>query len=122
MRPRQPRQLARAFQLFAQKIKFFREYPEYNAAPWVTVAWGIGDCDDKARLIAALLKNFRIPVRLRFANFNTGVRKVSHVWPEAQLDGKWEALESVRPWPLGKNPLTNIKAKGWQHNTFALEI
>lgn len=121
--PRQPRQLARAFQLFSQQqIKYFREYPEINAAPWVTAKWKIGDCDDKSRLIAALLKNFRIPVRLRFATFDTGKRRVSHVWPEAELDGRWEALESVRNWPLGKNPIDSIRARGWKHSTFALLI
>lgn len=108
--------------MFSQKIKYFREYPEWNAAPWVTAAWGIGDCDDKSRLIAALLKQFRIPVRLRFAKFDTGKRRVAHVWPEAQLDGNWEALESVRAWPLGRNPIDGIRARGWKHRSFALVI
>lgn len=123
---REPAKLARAFQQFAQdRVKFFREWPEFNAAPWVTARWGIGDCDDKARLIAALCKQFRIPVRLRFATFLVPKRGVtSHVWPEVQLGKarKWFALESVKPWPLGKSPLGFIKSKRYKYKTFALEI
>lgn len=126
---RSPRQLARAFQLYSQNdIKFFREFPEVNAAPWITAKWRIGDCDDKARLIAALLKSFRIPVRLAFVTFTgpDGGTK-SHVWPEygdVNVDGQptWFALESVRPWPLGKSPLDVIRAKGFRHNHFEVVI
>ena len=122
---RDTRQLARAFQLFAQdRVKYFREHPEYNAAPWVTARWGIGDCDDKSRLIAALCKQFKMPTRLVFATFKGKTGVISHVWPEVQLDGSddWIALESVRPWPMGKNPLDAIKAKGYPYKVFELVI
>lgn len=126
---RSPRQLSRAFQLFSQnEILFFREFPEVNAAPWVTAKWGIGDCDDKSRLIAALLKSFRIPVRLTYMTFiKPDGQTLSHVWPEVLLadDDKnphspqnWYALESVRPWPLGKSALDAIKAKNLKFSTF----
>jgi len=120
---REPRQLARAFQLFSQqRVKFFREYPEVNAAPWITARWGIGDCDDKARLVAALCKSFRIPVRLMYLTFNTGKRTVSHVWPEVLLGHKWCALESVRPWPIGKSALQTVIAKKWPYKIFSMDI
>lgn len=117
-------QLARAFQLYAQSIKFFREVPEIIAAPWVTAEWGIGDCDDKSRLIASLLKSFRIPVRLHYVTFDTGKKKLSHVWPEAQIqtDGPWVALESVQPWPMGRSALAMIQRKNFRHSSFFMEI
>jgi hypothetical protein len=136
---RSPRQLSRAFQLFSQnEIKFFREFPEINAAPWITAKWKIGDCDDKARLIAALLKSFRIPVRLTYMTFvkpkenNTEIDKtISHVWPEVLLaeddtnprsQQKWYALESVKLWPIGKSALDAVKAKKLKFSTFTMYI
>lgn len=128
---RSSRQLARAFQVFSQNhIKFFREDPEVNAAPWVTAKWRIGDCDDKARLIAALLKSFRIPVRLAFLQFTDkqGVTR-SHVWPEYRDQdakgrpiGDWVALESVQPWPMGKSPAEVLRSKGIPIKTFEVDV
>lgn len=121
---RDMRKLARAVQLFAQRIKFFREYPEVNAAPWVTADWGIGDCDDKSRLIAAILKSFRIPVRLIYVTFRKkgNAQAVSHVYPEVQLDGQWLAMESVQPYPLGKSPLKVMDERGYPYTFFVSEI
>jgi transglutaminase-like putative cysteine protease len=120
---RDQRALVRAVQLHAQAIKFFREYPEIIAAPWVTDDWGIGDCDDKSRMIAAVVKAFRIPVRLVFVTFTkkTGAR-VSHVYPEVQLGSNWLPVESVQPWPLGKDPVDMLKAKGLTYSLFKVDI
>jgi transglutaminase-like putative cysteine protease len=120
---RDQRGLVRAVQLHAQAIKFFREYPEIIAAPWVTDDWGIGDCDDKSRMIAAVVKAFRIPVRLVFVTFTkkTG-NTVSHVFPEVQLGSDWLAVESVQPWPLGKSPIKMLEAKGLPHTSFTVDI
>lgn len=120
---RDQRGLARAVQLHAQKIKFFREYPEIIAAPWVTDDWGIGDCDDKSRMIAAVLKAFRIPVRLVFVTFTKqSGQTVSHVFPEVQLDNTWLPVESVQPWPLGKDPIAMLQSKNLPHTSFKLDI
>lgn len=120
---RDQKSLARAVQLYAQSIKFFREFPEVIAAPWVTADWGIGDCDDKSRLIAAVLKSFRMPIRLVFVTFRKGdAGTVSHVFPEVQLDGQWLPLESVQPWEMGKDPIAMLERKGWVHTEFRLDI
>jgi hypothetical protein len=117
------RSLARAVQLHAQSIKFFREFPEVIAAPWITDEWGIGDCDDKSRMIAAVVKSFRIPVRLVFVTFQKRPgMNVSHVFPEIELDGKWMAAESVQPWPLGKDPIEMLKRKGTSYTSFKVDI
>lgn len=112
--------LARAIQRYSQDhIRFMRERPERFASPMRTIEWGFGDCDDKSTLIATVLRSFRVPVRLVFTRYDAlnkdGTRKkVSHVFPEAQVDGKWQALESVHPWPMGKNPVTEAKLKGYE--------
>ena len=123
MTARDQRGLARAVQLHAQKIKFFREYPEVIAAPWVTDNWGIGDCDDKSRMIAAIMKSFRIPVRLVFVTFKKKAgMTVSHVFPEIQLGASWLPAESVQPWPLGKDPIEMLQRKGLPFTSFKVDI
>lgn len=98
--------LARGFQQYVQhNIKFFREYPERFASPLRTIQWGIGDCDDKTILLASLLRSFRLPVRLKFIRFihpNTK-KKVSHVYPQVGINGKWLTLETVQQWEIGKD-------------------
>lgn len=114
---RDNRALARAIQQYAQQhIKFFRENPERFVSPMTTIRWGIGDCDDKTILIAAFLRSFRVPVRAKFLRFRMpnkdgSTRKVAHVYPEVQLDGRWEALESVHHWEIGDSPETRTRAK-----------
>jgi len=111
---------ARALQQYAQEhIQFFRERPERFASPLRTLQWGIGDCDDKSIFIATVLRSFRIPVRLRFIRYRKqlldGTRKtISHVYPQAQLDGQWVTLESVHPWPMGKDPEQEALRKGYR--------
>jgi len=124
---RDPVRLARALQLYsARKIKFFRERPERFQSALRTIAWGIGDCDDKARFIAASLRTFRIPVRLKFLHLTLpGGQVLGHVYPQAwlptrngasgnrALTSSWVALESVREYPLGYDPETKARALGY---------
>lgn len=125
---RDPVKLARAVQLYsARRIKFFRERPERFQSAIRTVAWGIGDCDDKARFVAACLRTFRIPVRLKILHMtmpkvidpNTGKPYVlGHVYPQAwlQLPGKksqWVSLESVREYPIGYDPEKRAAERGF---------
>ena len=112
---RNDKALAEAILDYAQKyIKFFRERPERFVNPLRTIAMGIGDCDDKTIFIATILRTYRIPVRLVFLRFlNQSTSKyVSHVFPEAYINNKWQAMESVHAWPLGDNPIDRMKRKG----------
>lgn len=111
---RDPAALARAVQLYsARRIKFFRERPERFQSALRTVAWGIGDCDDKARFIAASLRTFRIPVQLKFLHLTLpDGRALGHVYPRAFIDGQWTALESVREYPFGYDPEIKLLKKG----------
>jgi len=111
---RDERGLARAVLHFAtHAIKYFREYPERWVSPLRTIAWGVGDCDDKAIVIATMLRGFRIPVRLKFLRIQLpSGRKVAHVYPQAQIGGQWISLESVTEKPLGFDYETVLKEKG----------
>ncbi len=106
--------LARAIQLFSQQhIDFRRERPERFVSPMRTIQWGFGDCDDKTILIATILRSFRVPVRLVFIRFlKPDGRPIAHVYPEAKLDGRWVALESVHPWAMGDSPADRARRKG----------
>lgn len=106
--------LAIAAQHYAQHyIKFFREDPERFTSPLRTIVWGFGDCDDKSIFIATILRSFRIPVRLKFIRFTVpSGKKVSHVYPQAKINGQWISLESVHKWDIGVDPEDLARAKG----------
>jgi transglutaminase-like putative cysteine protease len=106
--------LARAFQRFAQdRVRYFREFPERWQSPIRTIIWGIGDCDDKTILISSGLRGFRVPMRAKFVRLRTqDGRRVSHVYPQAKLNGQWTSLESVRPVPLGFDFEAHARRKG----------
>jgi hypothetical protein len=122
--------LARCVQRVAQEqVKYFKEQPERWQSPVRTLSWRIGDCDDKTFLIAAALRSFRIPVRLKFLRMTlpkgtvvreaggttkpiAADRKVSHIYPQALLRGKPTSLESVKRYPLGFDPEVLAKRKG----------
>jgi len=116
---RDNRKLARAIQLYsARKIKFFRERPERFQSAMRTVAWGIGDCDDKSRFIAACLRSFRVPVKLKFLRYSVklpdgSITRRGHVYPLAFIDGAWVSLESVREYPWGYDPEEKAKQIGF---------
>ena len=112
---RDPIRLARAVQLYsARKIKYFRERPERFQSAMRTIAWGLGDCDDKSRFIAACLRSFRMPVRLKFIRFQTDAGKKGHVYPLVYINGKWIPLESVREYPWGYDPQKKAESKGFE--------
>jgi transglutaminase-like putative cysteine protease len=70
---------------------------EWLQAPHVTLFENpAGDCDDKATLLAALLRSIGVPVR--FAAIAISGRQLGHVYVEAQLPGHgWLALDPKNP-------------------------
>jgi hypothetical protein len=122
--------LARCFQQFSQDhVKYFKELPERWQSPVRTISWRIGDCDDKAFLVACMCRSFRIPVQLKFLRFNLPAgtqmrqpgggmaplpkaKRMSHIYPMALLRGKPTALESVKAYPLGFDPEVLAARKG----------
>jgi transglutaminase-like putative cysteine protease len=72
--------------------------------PKATLELGIGDCDDKSLLLAALLESIGRPAR--FVAIGMNGRPLSHVLTEVRHGpaGKWVPLETIRPVEVGWYP------------------
>lgn len=73
--------------------------------PKATLEMGVGDCDDKSTLLAALLESIGTPARF-VALCMGGAENFSHVLVEARFGskGKWMPLETIRPVEAGWYP------------------
>lgn len=80
---------------------------ELFQAVGVTLANGIGDCDDQTALVATLAKaaGFRVAARVIRLTRDGGYR---HIYPVALLEGprgaQWVALDTTAPHPPGWEP------------------
>lgn len=72
--------------------------------PRATLETGVGDCDDKATLLAALLQAINKPAR--FVAIKIGTPQFTHVLVETRAGaaGKWLPLETIKPVPVGWYP------------------
>lgn len=72
--------------------------------PRVTLETGVGDCDDKSLLLAALLESINRPAR--FVAIQLGQPRFSHVLVETRAgkSGRWIPLETIKPVPVGWYP------------------
>ena len=62
---------------------------------------GSGDCDDKAILLAALLRSVGHPVRFIAISHVPGL--YSHVWTQSLAYGRWIDLEATEPIEFGQS-------------------
>jgi transglutaminase-like putative cysteine protease len=78
--------------------------------PKATLEMGVGDCDDKSTLLAALLESIGTPARFVALCMN-GAGNFSHVLAEARYGppGKWMPLETIRPVDAGWYPASVTK-------------
>lgn len=60
---------------------------------------GVGDCDDKATLAAALLRSIGHPARFVAVGFAPG--ELTHVFTESLIGNHWFALETTEPVQFG---------------------
>lgn len=74
--------------------------------PLYTMQVRQGDCDDKATLLAALLKSIGYPCEFVAVGFAPG--QFSHVYVNAVLNDRGRVriipLETTEPWPAGRAP------------------
>ncbi len=72
--------------------------------PKATLEMGVGDCDDKSLLLAALLG--AIGKKTRFVAIGMKGGPLSHVLTEVRYGkaGKWLPLETIRPVEVGWSP------------------
>ena len=71
--------------------------------PRATLEMGVGDCDDKATLLATLLES--IGRKTRFVAMGFGpTRDYSHVLVEVRVGRGWFPLETIKPVAAGWSP------------------
>jgi len=64
-----------------------------------------GDCDDMSILLASLLLSTGHPVRLVLAGYHPArPHAYSHIYPEVNVRGRWIALDTTLPHPMGWQP------------------
>ena len=64
-----------------------------------------GDCDDMTMLLGAMLVSTGHPVRLVLAGFRPHKpHGYSHIYPEANVKGRWIALDATMNRPMGWAP------------------
>lgn len=68
----------------------------------VTLQKRRGDCDDQTVLVCALLT--ALGYLCRFQAISLAKDQYCHVYSEVLIDGQWVPCETIRPWPLGKEP------------------
>ncbi len=82
--------------------------------PKATLELGVGDCDDKSLLLAALLESINRPARFVAVGINGG--PFSHVLTETRVGrvGRWLPLETIKPVTAGWSP-QNVTSKMFAH-------
>lgn len=80
--------------------------------PKATLELGVGDCDDKSLLLAALLLSINRPARFVAVGLNGG--GLSHVLVETRFGKSWMPLETIRPVEPGWFP-PNVTSKMIAH-------
>jgi transglutaminase-like putative cysteine protease len=78
-------------------------YTELVQTPPATLQMGVGDCDDKALLLATLLESIGRPARFRAVAIAPHP-ELSHVLVEARIGKGWLPLETIEPVEAGWFP------------------
>lgn len=87
------------------RIRYLKDVDDVETvqSPDKTLQLGYGDCDDKATLLATLLKSIGHPAR--FVAIGTGKPgDYSHVFVDTFIKGRWIPLETTEPVPAGWSP------------------
>lgn len=90
------------FRFVRDRIRYTRDVVDVETlqSPQYTLRSGIGDCDDKSILLAALLRSIGHPAALTFRAIGTDRRTPSqfrHVYVVAQIAGRSLALDPTNP-------------------------
>jgi transglutaminase-like putative cysteine protease len=86
------------------QIRYTQDVDDYETvqSPEKTLQYMAGDCDDKATLLAGLLKSIGHPARFVAVGINGG--PFSHVLVESKVSENWVPLETIIPKPMGWYP------------------
>lgn len=92
------------------RVRFEREEGEIFQGAMHSLAIGVGDCDDHARLLFALWASRGLPCRLGFLGKKGGDPK--HVWAEVQIGDRWYPGETTVDARFGEDPLSSAVRLG----------
>lgn len=91
-------------------VSFTKEKREIFSPTLHTLEVGLGDCDDSARALLALLRSLDLPARLK--TLPEGGPEPLHVAAQVQLGGQWHWLETSIDAEAGEHPLQAAKRLG----------
>lgn len=97
----QSRTAVRIFEWVKSRIRYVKDPAGrelFQQLPALIQA-GIGDCDDFTAILAALFAAAGIKVRARIIRVKRG-GPWAHIYPIAELDGKWRAFDGALPQTL----------------------
>ena len=94
----------RLHQYVRDEIRYLRDVRgvETVQTPTLTLDLAVGDCDDKALLLAALLESIGHPTRFLAVGFQPG--ELDHVLVETKIGNHYLAAETTEPVPFGWRP------------------
>lgn len=100
--------------LFVRRaVRFEKEVGELFIAPRELLAAGVGDCDDHARLVYALLVAGGVPARLAFlARGSSPAHVAAQAWIASAGGGAWEWVETTVDAEVGEHPIRAARRTG----------
>jgi transglutaminase-like putative cysteine protease len=101
-----------------RNIRFMADPVDAECLRWArtTLEWGFGDCDDiNAILLPSMLKTAGHHVRLiTIASHPAAPEQFSHIYCEANVDGKWIPLDAARSGTrFGSAPARHYRKRVW---------
>lgn len=92
------------FDFVLNHIRYTRDVHgvETLSDPRMTLIRQVGDCDDKATLLAALLQAVGYPTRFVMGDYGSG--EYEHVYLQALAFGEWISLDATEHRPMGWEP------------------
>lgn len=98
-------EVAAIFDFVRDRIRYVRDVLDVEtlSTPEKTLAQRIGDCDDQATLLAALLESVGYPTRFVVAAY-TLRDQFEHVYLQVEIDGVWLDADPTEKEPLGYAP------------------
>lgn len=93
------------FDFVRDTVRYVRDVngAETLAAPHITLARQLGDCDDQVTLLGAMLEAVGYPTRLVVAAYQ-GPSLWEHVYLQVWADGEWIACDPTERQPMGYEP------------------
>jgi hypothetical protein len=98
------REAAALFEWVRDGVRYLRDVHgiEVLSTPGVTLQRRVGDCDDKATLLATLFEAVGLPTRFVIAGYRGP--DFEHVYLQVLIGGQWIDADATEPYPMGYAP------------------